>query len=99
MFYAALILELDEVREHRTRRGGMQLLVDVGIHARHHRRNRVEAVPYRLQHLALALIAMLEIGGEEGLEIGARRAVRGIKRLVVARLELLYAGDVFRHVA
>src|SRR5579871_2637041 len=58
VLYPALVLQLDQMRQHRTRGGRMQLFVHVRIHPRHHRGDRVEAVPDAGQHLALAVVAM-----------------------------------------
>ena len=73
------LLQLDQMRQHRARGGGMQALVDIGIHARDHFGDRVDAVAQAGDDLRLAVEPVIEIGLQERLGIADRRAMRRIE--------------------
>ena len=76
--HTAFLFQLYEMRQHRTRRGRMQPLVDIGIHARNHFGDRRKPIADAGQNLRLALQPMIEISREKRLGIGDRRAMRRI---------------------
>ena len=86
--------------EHAAPRGLVQLLANVGVqHVDHSPRSRMTADRTALEHLRLALQAMVEVRLEERLRVGDRGAVGRPQRRVVAAHHLAQRVDVGAHVA